>query len=326
MLPLNMDTIRLQMNLCGKNKNPFLFAINFDITEGIFIENALDQQKISFQLNGIGNKSSASVSTKSTDFKAYPISYECYEEKFKIIQKGLYRGDSFLANLTVKTPIETELSLQDIFQLSNVPYRLLVPGAFVCFSSERFVKIENGSISATPAKGTIDANIPLAEETILKDEKEMSEHVGTVDLLRNDISMVADNVRVEKFRHVDRVKIKQREFLQVASEIKGDLPDNYQASLGDIIFKMLPSGSISGVPKISTSKLVEEAEKERRGYYMGVFGYFDGIKLDSAIIMPIVEQEEDKLYFRSGEGITINSKCENEYNEMLGKIYFPFDR
>ncbi|MDL2290048.1 aminodeoxychorismate synthase component I [Paludibacteraceae bacterium OttesenSCG-928-F17] len=312
------------MNFCGEKQIPFLFAVNFSLTEGVFIENPLNQQEVLFQINGMGNKPSEKRTEKPTNLTVYPTDFESYEEKFNIIHKGLFRGDSFLTNLTVRTPIKTDLNLHDIFHLSTARYQLLVPDTFVCFSPERFVKIENGSISTNPMKGTIDANIPFAEDVILSDEKETAEHNTIVDLLRNDLSMVADNVRVEKFRYIDHIKTVQREILQVSSEIKGDLPENYQSFLGDIIFNMLPAGSISGAPKSSTIKLIKEAEKEDRGYYTGVFGYFDGCTLDSAVLIRFIEQNENELYFRSGGGITVNSKCENEYNEVLEKIYFPF--
>lgn len=320
----NTDDIRLKMNFYGKEKIPFLFAINFNITEGIIIENPLEQQEVFFRVKEYNNKPSHKISDKSKDLKVYPIDIKNYEEKFKIIHKGLFRGDSFLTNLTVKTPIETELNLYDIFHLSNSPYQLLIPDLFVCFSPERFVKIENGSISTNPMKGTIDAKIPFAEEIILSDEKETAEHNTIVDLLRNDLSIVADNVRVEKFRYIDHIKTNQREILQVSSEIKGNLFDNYQEHLGDIILKILPAGSISGAPKSSTLKLILEAEGEERGYYTGIFGYFDGSMLDSAVMIRFIEKEKGQLYFRSGGGITVNSVCENEYNEVLEKIYFPF--
>ena len=86
---------------------------------------------------------------------------------------------------------------------------------------------------------------------------------------------------------------------------------------------MLPAGSISGAPKEATRKIIQEAESEPRGYYTGVCGYYDGNELDSAVIIRYIENDENQYYFRSGGGITAYSDCEEEYKEVLEKIYLP---
>ena len=70
---------------------------------------------------------------------------------------------------------------------------------------------------------------------------------------------------------------------------------------------------------------IEEAETEPRGYYTGIFGYFDGTSLDSAVMIRFIEQKEDgTLLYHSGGGITINSRAEDEYREVIEKVYLPF--
>ena len=86
---------------------------------------------------------------------------------------------------------------------------------------------------------------------------------------------------------------------------------------------MLPAGSISGAPKRSTVNTIRKAEKINRGYYTGVFGYYDGETLDSAVMIRYIENENGNYYFRSGGGITVNSNPEEEYQEVLDKIYLP---
>ena len=192
------------------------------------------------------------------------------------------------------------------------------------FSPECFVKIKDNKISTYPMKGTIDASIPNAEQVIINDYKETCEHNTIVDLMRNDLNIIASNVRVERFRYIDKLQTSRGEILQVSSEIVGDLDKVFNENLGNIISKLLPAGSISGAPKTSTINLIQSSEKEKRGFYTGIFGFFDGKDLDSAVIIRYIEKENDNYYFRSGGGITINSNPEEEYKEAINKIYLPF--
>jgi para-aminobenzoate synthetase component I len=86
---------------------------------------------------------------------------------------------------------------------------------------------------------------------------------------------------------------------------------------------LLPAGSISGAPKPKTIEIIKEVEKEKRGYYTGVFGYFDGKNLDSGVVIRYIEQNQDERFYRSGGGITSQSNALDEYNEVIQKIYVP---
>src|SRR5665811_1645148 len=119
-------------------------------------------------------------------------------------------------------------------------YKIYLKDEFVCFSPEPFVKIENGKIYSFPMKGTIDADFENAEEQILNDSKEIAEHNTIVDLIRNDLRLVAENVRVDRFRYLSHIQTNQKNLLQVSSQISGELPKNYTEIIGDIIFKILP--------------------------------------------------------------------------------------
>jgi para-aminobenzoate synthetase component 1 len=173
-------------------------------------------------------------------------------------------------------------------------------------------------------KGTIDAAIPDAERLILNDVKETAEHYTIVDLIRNDLSRVASEVRVERFRYIDKIFTNGKNLLQVSSVIKGQLPADYNQHLGEIIFSLLPAGSISGAPKKATIDLILKVEKDNRNYYTGIFGVFDGTNLDSAVMIRYIEQTSQGLVFRSGGGITTNSKAESEYQELIDKVYVSF--
>jgi para-aminobenzoate synthetase component 1 len=185
--------------------------------------------------------------------------------------------------------------------------------------------MDQGKIYAFPMKGTIDASIPGAREKILNDPKEMAEHVTIVDLLRNDLSEVAENVQVTRFRYVDEIRTIHKDLLQVSSEIRGDLPMDYIQHIGDILLKLLPAGSVSGAPKRKTLEIIRAAEKEPRGYYTGVMGLFDGSVLESGVMIRFMEYVGNDLYYRSGGGITTQSNAEMEYQEAIDKIYVPLN-
>jgi para-aminobenzoate synthetase component 1 len=172
-------------------------------------------------------------------------------------------------------------------------------------------------------KGTIDASIPNAKEKILNDEKEFAEHTMVVDLLRNDLNIVSKNVRVEKFRYIDKIRAGQKELLQVSSKISGDLSENWHSSIGDILLPLLPAGSISGTPKKKTVELINEIESYDRDFFSGIWGVYNGNTLDSSILIRFIENNQGVLYYKSGGGITIDSNIDNEYNEMKDKVYIP---
>ena len=86
---------------------------------------------------------------------------------------------------------------------------------------------------------------------------------------------------------------------------------------------LLPAGSILGAPKPKTLEIILEAENYDRGFYTGVCGWFDGVNLDSCVMIRFIEKESGKLYFKSGGGITHLSNFADEYQEMKNKIYVP---
>lgn len=316
--------IIIKMNEAGRSKTPFLFAVNFEMNEGFFIENPLKQSRILFNINGITNAKNVPETPKSYIFKRYPESFETYEKRFYCAMDALHKEETFLLNLTIKTPIETSLSLQEIFNYSSAKYRLYVPEKFVCFSPEQFVIIKYGKIFMHPMKGTIDATLPNAAERLLSDYKETAEHQTITELTLNDLKQVATSVKVTRSRYIDKLKTNNGYMLQTSSEIEGTLPTNYMQNLGILFFKLLPAGSILGTPRNATLRVIRNCENQNRGFYSGVAGYFDGENLDSGVLIRFIEKKNGKMYFRSGGGITVDSQCESEYNEAVQKVYLPF--
>jgi para-aminobenzoate synthetase component I len=313
-----------QVNKWGATRTPFFFMIDFEMVRPqAFKLSELDAHDIKISFPGFSNSKTSETPTEKLALQSVPISLAQYTKKFELVAKHLAYGDSFLTNLTIKTAINTNLSLDQIYALASAPYKLWYKNELVVYSPESFVKIIDGKIFSYPMKGTIDAAVENAEQKILADEKELAEHVTIVDLIRNDLSMVADHVEVKRFRYIDKIKTQHKNLLQVSSEITGDLPLDYSNRLGSLIWRLLPAGSISGAPKKKTVEIIKQAEEEERGFYTGVMGYFDGTNLDSAVMIRCIENKNEQLFYRSGGGITTQSDCEQEYKEALAKIYVP---
>lgn len=306
----------------GKEETPFLFIIDYEMNMPIiFPLSEAAKNGIYYHVNGQRNYEISNSDICAPSFIRYPIDYLTYHSAFNSVMEQIHKGNTLLLNLTFPTEIETNWSLRDFFEKSIAPYQLLYEDKFVLFSPETFVKISNGEIFSFPMKGTIDASVYKAEEVILNDEKEKAEHATIVDLIRNDLSMVANDVKVKRFRYIQEIVTLDKKLLQVSSEISGKLPPDYLSALGDILLKLLPAGSICGAPKKSTLKIISETENYERGFYTGVFGIFDGINLDSAVMIRFIEQDQGRLFYKSGGGITVNSKPEKEYQELIDKVY-----
>ncbi len=322
----NRDAMIHKMNELGKSGEAFIFIIDFEMKEPVFIPlNEVNSNEIIYDFNGLTNDSKQeAISDTSFSFRKYPLAYHEYLKAFEYVQSNLKYGNSYLVNLTFPTKIETNLSLKDIFSLSKAKYKLWYKDKFVVFSPEIFVQVdEDGIISSYPMKGTIDAGVENAEQMILNDKKEYAEHCTIVDLIRNDLSMVAKEVHVDKFRYIDRIITHEKELLQVSSRICGKLGDDYHDRIGDILFTLLPAGSVTGAPKKKTVEIIKSAEGYERGFYTGVFGYFDGKKLDSGVMIRFIEKINDTLYYKSGGGVTVYSEPESEYRELIDKVYVP---
>ena len=199
------ETIR-KINHLGQSCRPFIFIINY-LQDASYIEEvaSVDPSEVVYNLNGFTNQSSSkdvlSCFEEPVHWNSYPESFDSYRRSFDIVQRNIFAGNSFLTNLTCRTPIETNLSLKDIFFRSKAMYKLWVRDQFTVFSPEIFVRIQQGKISSYPMKGTLDASLPSAVRQLMDDPKEAAEHATIVDLIRNDLSIVADRVSVSRYRY-----------------------------------------------------------------------------------------------------------------------------
>lgn len=323
MLVTKSHKVAVEMNQFGKERTPFLFIIDFEMKSPIVIKLSDVGSSILFKVGDYSNFTSKSIVKSNLQFNKFSISYEKYLPSYKKVMDNIENGNTYLLNLTFPTKIKTNYTLEEIFYFSEAKYKLYYDNKFVVFSPETFVQIQNGKISSCPMKGTIDASIENAEEILLNDEKEIAEHNTIVDLIRNDLSIVAKNVKVEKFRYVETVKTSVKTLLQTSSLISGELKDDFNENIGTLMLSLLPAGSISGAPKKKTIEIIKEVENYSRGYFTGIFGVFDGINLDSAVMIRFIENINDEFCFKSGGGITFMSNPAAEYQEMIDKVYVP---
>lgn len=318
----NMQNTIKRMNEMGVLGKPFAFLIDFNFKIPL-IFNLEESTEILWKTPKSANFAPEPVVKKPILWEIHPVDFEHYQKAFNIVQHHIHSGDTYLLNLTIPTPVDTNLTSEEIFHLSDAPYKIWLKNQFVCFSPEIFVRINDGIISSFPMKGTIDARIENAEQLLINDKKEVAEHHTIVDLIRNDLSMVATEVQVERLMYIDRINTNKGDLLQMSSRISGKLPADYKQSIGTILAKMLPAGSICGAPKQKTLEIIRKAEAYDRGYYTGIFGVFDGTNLDSCVLIRYLEEDGDSLTFKSGGGITYLSDCQTEYNELIQKVYVP---
>lgn len=321
-----------EINDLANEGEPFLFVINYLGTEA-YIRKLSDitPGECLYDFEGLDNINNGITETLPSciQWDVDAPRFEDYKKQFGMVKRNIMLGNSFLCNLTCQVPIHCNLSLLDIFLHARGKYKLLFQDKqtgrhFVCFSPETFVRIRNGRIFSYPMKGTLDASIPHAEEILMADQKEAAEHATIVDLIRNDLSRVASEVRVDKYRYVDVLHTNKGDILQTSSEISGKLPSDYMQHLGDILDAQLPAGSITGAPKTKTMEIIQEAEDYQRGFYTGVMGICQNGELNSAVMIRFVEKDVNSLFFKAGGGITSKSDCQKEYEEVLQKVYLPF--
>lgn len=321
---MSKDLIKEELNKFGSLKEPFLFVLSYDLSK-FYIQKLSNLPKnIQYKID---NNKNSNIQ-KDIKLEKFPINFSEYKKKFDFLQEEIKNGNTYLCNLTAKTKIKTDLTLDEIYDLVQSKFKLRFQNEndnFVCFSPERFIEIKENKIFTYPMKGTIDLSIPNAKNIILNDKKEMAEHTMVVDLLRNDLGIIASNVKVDKFRFVEKINAGDKELLQVSSQISANLQKNWNEKIGDILTSLLPAGSITGTPKKKTVEILEKIEDYDRDFYTGIFGVFDGKNLDSSVMIRFIEEDIEKnKFYKSGGGITCDSNALNEYQELLDKVYLPF--
>ncbi len=316
------DTLKILQEQFGKGI-PVLFIFDYEMKQPIVLPagEAL-QRRIHYNIHGRTN-TRLTAAGKPPTLDIQPVDFNTYLRSFEQAQKHQQRGDSYLLNLTFPTRVGQNLDLAHIYQSSIAPYKLMIEDKFVVFSPETFITINNGVLAAHPMKGTIDASVPEAEQVLLSDKKEAAEHATIVDLIRNDMSIHAKDVNVKRYRYISKIRSQGKTLLQTSTEITASIKNTTPAHIAEILYSMLPAGSVTGSPKQKTIEIIRQTEQYNRGYYTGVFGIFDGQTLDSAVMIRYIEKQGNEYVYKSGGGITVYSDARKEYDEMIDKIYVP---
>jgi len=266
------------------------------------------------------------ISIISTNFTR-----QSYIDAVKKTKEFILSGDIYEANITQQ--FSSEISNSDdllrlyfnLMTINPAPFsafmKILDDGCIVSASPERFVKLTDDLMEACPIKGTrrrssnADEDKLLADE-LLSSEKDRSENIMIVDLMRNDISRVcqAKTVNVEEL-----CALKSFETVHhLVSKVTGQLKNNLNAM--DVMKATFPPGSITGAPKIRAMEIISELENQERGPYCGCLGYisFTG-DMDMSVIIRTYFINKNKLFFSAGGAVVLDSDPEEEYEESLTK-------
>lgn len=265
------------------------------------------------------------------------ISAEQYQEKVSKMLEYIHHGDLYEANFCMEfyaenaqiEPVETFLKLNEI---SKPPFAVFFKNHkqfLLSASPERYLKKEGNLLISQPIKGTAKRfSDPIDDENsknkLANDAKERAENIMITDLVRNDLSHTAQKGSVQVTELCGIYSFLQVH--QMISTITSNLDSQYTAV--DALRYTFPMGSMTGAPKISTMKIIEELEETKRGLYSGAVGYFtpEGDFDFNVVIRSILyNQQNQYLSFSVGSAITSLSIPENEYQECLLKAKAMFE-
>jgi len=256
---------------------------------------------------------------------------DAYFKKLDLMLTHIFRGDIYEANFcqefyaddTVINPLETYIKLNAISKTPFAAFLKLNDKYLLSASPERYIKKKESKIISQPIKGTAKRSANHNEDQGLKyalkhDDKERSENIMIVDLVRNDLSKTAKkgSVKVKELCKVHTFNQVHQMISTIVSKIKKNVHPV------DVIQTTFPMGSMTGAPKISAMKIIEELEDTKRGLYSGAVGYFSpqGNFDFNVVIRSILYNATNKyLSYSVGGAITAKSIPLKEYEECLVK-------
>lgn len=317
-----------------KNQIEKLTSENFDgiKSEPFFCTelDSLDNSKgITFSF--IDNNIENSFSQNSPIYLKQRVSKDEYIETVNKIKQHIQLGDIYEMNYCIEfyaenVQINPHLLFEKLQKLAQAPFATFakVGDIFIIGSSpERFLKKQGNKLISQPIKGTRKRGKTSEEDLKLiaelsTDEKERSENIMIVDLVRNDLSKVAKRgtVNVDELCKVYSFK----QVHQLISTVSCELKENI--FFKDIIHATFSMGSMTGAPKVRAMQLIEQYEKTKRGIYSGAIGYImpnGDFDLSVVIRTILYNQKEKYLSFMVGSAITDKSNPEKEYEECLVK-------
>lgn len=254
-----------------------------------------------------------------------------YHQKVSAMLSHIHRGDIYEANFcqefyaesTQINPLETYIKLNRISKPPFAAFLKLNDKYLLSASPERYLRKSGNKVLSQPIKGTAKRAFSFEEdlklvESLKTDPKERSENVMIVDLVRNDLSRIAKkgSVTVDELCKVYTFE----QVHQLISTVRAEIDDSIHPV--DAIKATFPMGSMTGAPKISAMKIIEELEETKRGLYSGAVGYFtpEGDFDFNVIIRSILyNQSREYVSYSVGSAITAQSVPEKEYEECLIK-------
>lgn len=259
------------------------------------------------------------------------ISEERYIEKVSDMLSHIHRGDIYEANFCMEffaenATIDAVATYKSLNEISEPPFAVFFKNNkqyLLSASPERYLRKENDKIISQPIKGTAkrhsdfhtDENI---KQELLSNEKERSENIMIVDLVRNDLSRTATKASVVVEELCGAYTFKQVHHLISTVVSKAE----EEKSAVEIIKTTFPMGSMTGAPKISAMKIIEDLEETKRGLYSGAVGYFtpdNDFDFNVVIRSILYNQQSGYVSFSVGSAITSLSVPEKEYEECLLK-------
>jgi len=259
------------------------------------------------------------------------ISRESYLEKAGQMLAHIHRGDIYEANFCMEfyaedAQINPFMMYEKLNAISEPPFAVYFKNYkqyLLSASPERYIRKEGDKIISQPIKGTARRSDDAIEDKAIQkelslNEKERSENIMIVDLVRNDLSRTASKGSVQVEELCGSYAFKQVHHL--ISTIVSKVEDG--TSPVDVIRTTFPMGSMTGAPKISAMQIIEKLEETKRGLYSGAVGYFtpDGDFDFNVVIRSILYNEQNKyVSFSVGSAITSKAIPEQEYEECLLK-------
>ena len=270
--------------------------------------------------------------TKSITDTNSRLSKDDYIETVRKLQQHILRGDCYEINFCQEffssdALVDPLVMYEKLSIVSPNPFSALYKlndKYLICASPERFIKKDGAHILSQPIKGTAKRSSGQREEDELSrknlyhSQKDRSENVMVVDLVRNDLSKVCKEGTV----HVDELYgvYSFPQVYQMISTISGDLNDDI--SFTDIIRATFPMGSMTGAPKRNVLQLIEKYERSKRGIFSGALGYITPEQdFDFNVVIRSIMYNESNRYlsYQVGSGITFYSEPESEWEECLLK-------
>lgn len=331
------DTVRLRERSAEEAAIPlmryrlyqYVIAINHFKDELYLCENKID---------GVESDIDMVVSLiRSKDVPVYPFQIDGVESSnmtdeayMEMVRKGIqscYRGDVF--QIVVSRRFQQGFK-GDEFNVYRA-LRSINPSPYLFFfdygdyklmgsSPESQLIIENGRAVVHPIAGTYkrtgnDALDQQETTRLLNDEKENAEHVMLVDLARNDLSRICDQVEVVHYKQVQYFS----HVIHLVSEVVGRVPENTNPFT--LLAKSFPAGTLSGAPKIKAMQLIDSFEPTSRSYYGGALGFmgFNG-RCNHAIMIRTLLSRKNTLTYQAGAGVVAASKPESELQEVNNKL------